>query len=189
MSSSGEEEHSASTPSVSSPVQSPEASLDGTTSKSVFDDPKNPGSDQEHLLYAFGRLSVRKDLPMAERMFILLQDVFQSAVETHNLDLGLRDWRDDLRRADGNSRRGIRDVEFLKWIRNVLDQLHLEALESFTLAANILADGSRDGMAKSHYRISRKNLTHGSIVEAAIWTIWHFGAISTNINRSRFRGQ
>ncbi|KAI4176382.1 MAG: hypothetical protein LQ343_001121 [Gyalolechia ehrenbergii] len=144
MSSSAEEKHSVPTPPASSPVQSPASSFNGTISRQISQDSEDLDPDQDHLVYAFGQLSVRKDLPMAERMFILLEGVFQRAVETHNINLGPRDWHDKLRRADGNSRRGDRDVETLKWIRDVLDQLRLSVLEDFTRAVDILADASRD---------------------------------------------
>lgn len=130
---------------ASSSVPHPETTLDRTGSGPISTDGEKLDANQEHLLYAFGHLSVRKDLPMAERMFALLEDVFQSAVETNKIDLGLPDWHNRLRRAEENSRRGNRDIEILKWVRTILDRLRLPGSEDLTQAANILADGSRDG--------------------------------------------
>ncbi|KAL8934806.1 MAG: hypothetical protein Q9216_005722 [Gyalolechia sp. 2 TL-2023] len=144
MSSSSEEKHSASTTSASSTVHSPETSFNRTTSRTVSEDADDLDLDQDHLVYAFGQLSVRKDLPMAERMFILLEEVFQRAAETHNIDIGHEDWHARLRQADEMSRQGVRDVEILRWARNAVDQLRQSVLEDFTQAANILADASRD---------------------------------------------
>ncbi|KAL8837183.1 MAG: hypothetical protein Q9170_002645 [Blastenia crenularia] len=141
MSSPGEDKHRAFTPSASPPVQA---------SEGESEPPSNSGDDldasREHLVYAFGLLSVRKNLPMAEHMFLLLGDFFQHAVETHGIDLGLADWHDALRRANENSRRGDRDIRILRWIRTVLDLMRLSSPEDLTQAASILADGSRDAL-------------------------------------------
>lgn len=83
---------------------------------------------------------------MAERMFPSLEEIFQHASEAHKTDLGVQDWHNRLRQADENSRRGLRDVEILKWIRTVLDQLRVSDTEDLLDAANVLANGSRDGI-------------------------------------------
>ncbi|KAL8972628.1 MAG: hypothetical protein Q9197_002701 [Variospora fuerteventurae] len=85
---------------------------------------------------------------MAEQMFAALEAVFQHAVQTQHVELGPR-WQERLRQADEDSRRGTRDVEILRWIRTVLDQLrHLDSADLIH-SMNILADGSRDASWRS----------------------------------------
>lgn len=82
---------------------------------------------------------------MAEQMFAALEAVFQHAAQTQHVELRPR-WQERLRQADEDSRRGTRDVEILRWIRTVLDQLrHLDSVD-LVHSMNILADGSRDGI-------------------------------------------
>ncbi|KAL8682115.1 MAG: hypothetical protein Q9186_001820 [Xanthomendoza sp. 1 TL-2023] len=82
---------------------------------------------------------------MAERIFASLGVVIKHAAEEHELDLDVRAILVILRQADEASRRGIRDVEALITVRNVLDQLPVSHSQDFVEAARILADASRDG--------------------------------------------
>lgn len=82
---------------------------------------------------------------MAERMFISLATTFRSATETDSIDLDDPDWLNRLQRADEDSRQGNRDIDILKWIRTVLDQLRSLDSEHLVEAAAVLANASRDG--------------------------------------------
>ncbi|KAL8695741.1 MAG: hypothetical protein Q9224_003194 [Gallowayella concinna] len=82
---------------------------------------------------------------MAERIFASLGVVIKHAAEQHELDLDVRAILVILRQADEASRRGIRDVEALVTVRNVLDQLLVSHSQDFVEAARMLADASRDG--------------------------------------------
>lgn len=140
-----EKEH----PPLSSPIQSgSEVATPGinrSTSPSISSVDKDPHVNQNFLARAFERLKIQQHLPMAEQMFAALEAVFQHAAQTQHVELGPR-WQERLRQADVDSRRGTRDVEILRWIRTVLDQLrHLDSAD-LVHSMNILADGSRDGI-------------------------------------------
>lgn len=128
--------------------------IDRATSPTTPSTEKDSDIHQHQLARAFGELVVQEQkqeqeqeqLPMAERMFTLLATVFQAARATHEINLGHPDWHNRLRRADEITRQGNRDIEILKWIRAVLDQLRLLDSEHLVEAANILANASRDGM-------------------------------------------
>ncbi|KAL9602780.1 MAG: hypothetical protein Q9219_001623 [cf. Caloplaca sp. 3 TL-2023] len=150
MSSPGADGHRPHNPSPSPSVSEPDPG--GTTPKPLVVDREDPRADQEHLLYAFGQLSVCKELPMAERMFLLLEDIFQRALEKHRIVIDVPDWHNRLRGAHNNNQRGIRDIEVLRWIQPVLNQMQVSAPEEFAQAANVLADGSRDERAQHAFR-------------------------------------
>ncbi|KAI4125694.1 MAG: hypothetical protein LQ338_004122 [Usnochroma carphineum] len=129
-----------------SPSQAEESDIngDGTTLPALSSVDSGSDANQDYLVHAFGQLGIQKRLPMAERMFASLERIFQHTFEIHRIDLGAHDWHARLQRADENSRRGIRDIEVLKWIRTVLDQLRLLDPEDLAESANVLANGSRD---------------------------------------------
>lgn len=131
-----------------SPSQAEESDIngDGTTLPALSSVDSGSDANQDYLVHAFGQLGIQKRLPMAERMFASLERIFQHTFEIHRIDLGAHDWHARLQRADENSRRGIRDIEVLKWIRTVLDQLRLLDPEDLAESANVLANGSRDGI-------------------------------------------
>ncbi|KAL8980636.1 MAG: hypothetical protein Q9177_005821 [Variospora cf. flavescens] len=138
-----EKEH----PPLSSPIQSgtevATPAINRSTSPSISSVDKDPHVNQNFLARAFERLKIQQHLPMAEQMFAALEAVFQHAAQTQHVELGPR-WQERLRQADVDSRRGTRDVEILRWIRTVLDQLrHLDSAD-LVHSMNILADGSRD---------------------------------------------
>ena len=171
-----EDGHRASNPSPPTTVQVPDRLFGGQISSSPS--ANQPDAADDHLVYSFGQLSVCKDLPMAERMFSSLEVVFQHAFETSDLDseLDLREWHSRLRRAEENSRRGIRDIGILRWIRDVLDQLRLLDSEDLTQAANILANGSRDGDFYP-FNIWKTNSLYDSFLAATLWTIRSTGVL------------
>ena len=108
-------------------------------------DSQAPGSKQSALEEALDSLEIHNRIEMAERMFSSLGVVFQHAIEQHGIDLGIRDWNPYLRQAEEANRRGMRDEGVLRWIRTVLDQLLASDSEDLVQAAEILANGSRDG--------------------------------------------
>ncbi|KAL9046479.1 MAG: hypothetical protein Q9214_000696, partial [Letrouitia sp. 1 TL-2023] len=108
----------------------------------------NTSLSQLALSKAFSHLNVtgkppKTDLPMAEQMFPSLGVIFQHAAE-QGLNLGIRDWNAALLRADRSSRSGYRDLEVLRWISRVLDQLAAAGFNELASVTGILADASRD---------------------------------------------
>lgn len=109
----------------------------------------NASLSQLALSKAFSHLNVtgeplKTEFPMAEQMFPSLGVVFQHAAE-QGLNLGIRDWNAALLRADRSSRSGYRDLEVLRWISRVLDQLAAAGFNELASATGILANASRDG--------------------------------------------
>ncbi|KAL8804627.1 MAG: hypothetical protein Q9182_002435 [Xanthomendoza sp. 2 TL-2023] len=101
--------------------------------------------DQVSLTHVFQQLGLEEQLPMAERIFASLAAVIKRVAEQHEVNLDVRGVLVTLRRADEASRRGLRDIEGLITVRNVLDQLHLAHSSDLVEAARILANASRDG--------------------------------------------
>ncbi|KAL8947076.1 MAG: hypothetical protein Q9222_006602 [Ikaeria aurantiellina] len=133
-------------PSISEP---PDPTLETSNTQGSPPGTSDQKAGQEALTAALGRLDVTeaqpsKPLLMAERMFASLAVVFQHAIEKHAIDLGGGDWHRRLLQADQAARQGARDVDLLRWIRSVLDQLLLANSDDVAQAATVLANGSRD---------------------------------------------
>ncbi|KAL8637051.1 MAG: hypothetical protein Q9228_005635, partial [Teloschistes exilis] len=101
-------------------------------------------TEQDTLAFSLNGLTITPKLPMAERMFASLGVVFQHAYEEREIELGLAGWNSRLLRADELSRQGDRDIEVLRWVHGILDQMLDSHSEDLIEAANILANGARD---------------------------------------------
>ena len=87
-------------------------------------------------------------------MFRSLATVFRSVQQERLVDLsdvGANSVWACLQRADTASQRGIRDVEALRKIRTVLDEMLWNDSRLLVAAAKTLADGSRDGKILVNY--------------------------------------
>ncbi|KAL8752566.1 MAG: hypothetical protein Q9184_005685 [Pyrenodesmia sp. 2 TL-2023] len=188
MSSPGEmERHSFPPPSQD---ETSSTNVDRATSPATSSTEKDPDKDQ--LAHAFRELVVQEQeeeqLPMAERMFTSLAATFQDAGDTHKINLSSPDWHNRLRRADENSRQGIRDIEILRWIRTVLDQLRLLDSEHLVKAAKILANASRDdvnreiAIALEYIQPIIGHLDNSEVVEITISVIYN---ICNNYERAQ----
>ncbi|KAL8687686.1 MAG: hypothetical protein Q9218_006210 [Villophora microphyllina] len=97
---------------------------------------------EDILVQTLDKLAITQKLPMAERMFASLGIVFQHALEKNEIEPSVRDWNARLLQADELS--GSRDIEVLRCIRGILDQMFNSHSEDLIEAANILANGARD---------------------------------------------
>ncbi len=132
-------------PRAPSPNQTSSSSVNRATPPATPSTEKEVDIDhKDQLTHAFGELDLQEQLPMAERMFTSLATTFRAATESHNINLGDPNWLNRLRRADEESRQGNRDIDILKWIRNVLEQLRSLDSEHLDEAAVVLANASRD---------------------------------------------
>ncbi|KAL8715111.1 MAG: hypothetical protein Q9220_001068 [cf. Caloplaca sp. 1 TL-2023] len=137
---------SASDPLISEP---PEASPETITTQGSSPGTSDLEAGSEALTTAFSQLGLTKTPPpkalvMAERMFASLTVVLQHAIEEHDIELGVGDWQRRLLQADDTARQGARDIDLLRWIRTILDQLLLANSDDVAQAATVLANGSRD---------------------------------------------
>lgn len=80
-----------------------------------------------------------------KRMFSSLEAVFQRAEEAEG-GVGVGELQAVFKHADESSRAGYKDVEALRNVRGILDQMWWSDSEFMASAAEVLADGSRDRM-------------------------------------------
>lgn len=130
-------------------------------------------TDRDTLADSLKELTITPKLPMAERMFASLAVVFRHAHEEGEIELGLAGWNSRLLRADELSRQGDRDIEILGWVHGILDQMLVSHSEDLIEAANILANGARDGtLVACPLRSRSRWLTGFRNMAAPIWTGW-----------------
>ena len=81
-------------------------------------------------------------------MFRTLANIFRTVQQERRVELSIAGQENvwiTLQRADVASQRGIQDLEALRRLRNVLDQLLWNNSRLLVATAKALADGSRDG--------------------------------------------
>ena len=104
------------------------------------------GNDAEDLEELLSSLAIHEQ--SEERMFRTLTNIFRSVQQERLVELsntGPENVWIALQRADVASQHGIQDLEALRRIRNVLDQLLWSNSRLLVSTAKALADGSRDG--------------------------------------------
>ena len=118
-----------------------------TESKSISPTlPAYSGSDVASIESSLALLTVEED--ERERMFGVLETIFRNALD-HEKSIDLSYFGSEnlwilLRRADVSSRQGYRDLDVLKTIRDVLNQMLCSGSRLLVSAAKTLADASRD---------------------------------------------
>ncbi|KAL9611653.1 MAG: hypothetical protein Q9167_003721 [Letrouitia subvulpina] len=143
----------------------------------------NPSFSQLALSKSFSHLNVtgeppKTDFPMAEQMFPSLGVIFQHAAD-QGLNLGIGDWNAALLRADRSSRNGYRDLEVLRWIRRVLDQLVAAGFDELAPATEVLANASRDdtnrdrAISQTYLPSILKQLHNDDVAEICISVIYN----------------
>ena len=126
--------------------------------------PLPPDDSSPSIEKALASLTVNDD--EQERMFKSLEIIFRNAQDRER-SLDLRQYRSGslwalLERADESSQRGFRDIEALRDVRGLMDQMLWKDSQLTLAAARTLADASRDG----------KNLPQTSAIEAVKGSRW-----------------
>ena len=92
------------------------------------------------------RLTVKEDQP--GRMFVALSNIFRAAQDRER-SIDLSRFGSDgpwtlFQRADTSSQHGYRDLEALRAIKDITDQMHWRGSQLLVAVAKALADASRD---------------------------------------------
>ena len=101
---------------------------------------------------ALARLTIEEE-DQQGRMFVALRNIFQTALDRERI-IDLSHYGPDglwtlLQRADASSQLGYRDLEALRAITDVVDQMRWRGSQLLVAAAKTLADASRDGKSRS----------------------------------------
>ena len=133
-------------PSLSTASSQPSGSTSTRSSSPKVESPSTRDNSSPSIEKALARLTVKED--EQERMFKSLEIIFRNAQDhERSIDLGHYSTNDLwvlLERADESSRRGMRDREALRNVRDVMDQMLWKKSQLTVAAAKTLADASRD---------------------------------------------